>query len=484
MGKNNTSKNLFWKMSEKMGSQIINFIITIILARILGPSEYGVVALLSVFITFATVIVQDGFNVTLIRRKKIDNDEYKSSLYFSLVIAFFLYIILFITSPVIGAFYKIDCLDIMLRVLSLVLFPAAVNSIQTAYFTKRFMFKQMFFCNFIATILAGGISVICAYIGLGAWALILNQLLYQTLSCLFLFVFCKWRPIGKFSFEKLKTLIGFGSKMLFTSLLVNLFLNIRSLLIGKYYSSEDLGYFNRGKSFSATMMEGVNGSIQSVLLPTYANIQDNILALKDSVRKSINLSCYIIFPLLIGLACVASPLINVLLGEAWRAAIPFVQLFALTYIFQPTQIATAQALKAIEKGNVILIIEILRKTFELTLLLIVLFRGPTYIAMSGIIAGGFAILITFIPNKKYLNYSYKEQINDFMRPLLDSFIMGGIILLINLIFKINAVVLLILDVMLGSGIYFALSILTKNENYKIIKLQVLSFLEKTFKYVK
>ena len=475
MANNSTSKNLFWKMSEKIGSQIINFIITIILARILGPSEYGIVALLSIFITFATVIVQDGFNVTLIRKKEIDNDEYKSSLYFSLFIAAVLYLLLFAVSPMVSSFYKIDNLGIMLRVLSLVLFPVSINSIQTAYFTKKFKFKTLFLCNFIATIIAGVISIISAILGLGAWSIVLNQLLYQILSCIFLLIFGKWRPIGSFSVSKLKGLVGFGSKMLFTSLLINLFLNLRSLLIGKYYSSEDLGYFNRGKSFSSTMMEGINGSIQAVLLPTYSIIQDNLLELKKSVRKTINISCYIIFPALIGLLCVAEPLVKVLLGNEWMETIPFVQIFAITYLFQPTQIATAQALKAIEKGNVILIVEIIRKSFELTMLVLLLFKGPIFIALTGIIAGLFSILVSFVPNKKYLDYTYKEQIDDFLKPLIESVAMGIVILTINHFFNINNIVLLIIDIIVGVILYIIISLLTKNENFKEIKSIFLKF---------
>lgn len=477
MKNNSTAKNLFWKLSEKMGSQIINFIITIVLARILGPSEYGVVALISIFITFATVMVQDGFNVTLIRRKDIDDDEFKSSLYFSLLISAILYIVLvFWLAPLIGKFYEIHNLVKMLQVLSLVIFPAAINSIQTAFSTKKFMFKQMFLCNFFATLFSGAISIILAYYGIGAWALVFNQLLYQMLSCAFLWIFCKWRPKGKFSYVKLKKLIGFGSKMLFTSLLINLFLNIRSLLIGKFYSSKDLGFFNRGKSFSSTMMEGINGSIQSVLLPTYAKIQDNIVELKNSVRKSINMSCYIIFPALIGLACVAEPLINILLGKEWVGAIPYVQIFALTYLFQPTQISTAQALKAIEKGNSILIIEILRKSLEMILLLFVLFKGPLYIALTGIIAGFLSITIMVIPNKKYLKYSYKEQIFDFIKPLADSLIMGALIVVVNHILKLNYVIMLIMDIILGIGVYLFLSIYLKNKNYIFFKENLIKYI--------
>lgn len=478
MEENNTSKIFFWKLMEKMGSQIINFVITIILARILGPSEYGIVALLSIFITFATVIVQDGFNVTLIRKKNIDNDEYKSSLYFSLFIALILYFILFAISPIVSDFYKINNLGLMLRVLSIVLFPAAVNSIQIAFFTKKFMFKQMFICNFIATIAAGIISVLSVIGGLGAWAIVLNQLLYQILLCTFLWFFCKWRPTGKFSYIKLKKLIGFGSKMLFTSLLINLFLNIRSLLIGKYYSSEDLGYFNRGKSFSSTMMEGINGSIQAVLLPTYANIQDNIFKLKSSVRNSINLSCYIIFPALIGLACIADPLIRVLLGNEWLPAVPFVQLFALAYMFQPTQIATMQALKAIEKGNVILFVEIIRKSFELTLLLLVLFKGPVYIALTGVIAGAVAILVTFIPNKKYLHYSFIEQFSDFLKPLFNSLIMGAVIIMLNKVLFVHSILKLLIDIFVGVLIYILISIVTKNESFNNLKKILLNFINR------
>lgn len=476
--KSNVLNSLIWKFMERIGMQLVNFIVTLILARILGPNDYGTVALLSIFVTFATVIVQDGFNVALIRKKDANENDFTSAFVFSIFLSIILYVILFFASHLIANFYQMDVLVNMLRVLSLVLFPAALNSIQVAYFTKKFDFKKMFICNFFAMIISGVISISSAFIGFGAWAIILNQLIYQVLSCIFMWFYGKWRPRGKFSFESLRKMIGFGSKMLFTSLLVNLFLNIRSLLIGKYYDSTQLGYFTRGKSFSSTLMEGVNGSIQTVLLPTYAKVQESLENVKKLVRKSVSLSCYVIFPMLIGLACVAEPLVLFLLDEKWLEAVPFIQIFALTYMFQPPQIATAQALKALEHGNTILKIEIIRKTVEIVLLIAMLLKGPLYIALSALLAGFISLLITVHPNKKLLNYSYLEQIKDFSQPLCFSLIMGVVIILFNHYILMHEVIVLIIDVIFGVIIYIGLSILFKNENFVFLKEKLFEIINK------
>jgi teichuronic acid exporter len=471
-------KSLFWKFLERMATQLVIFIVTLVLARLLGPEDYGTTALISIFVTFATVIVQDGFNTALIRKKEIDEDDYTTSLYFSLFLAVILYIVIYFIAPLVANFYNISSLTGMLRVLGLVIFPAAFNSIQVAYLTKKMEFKKMFIGNFLASCCSGFISILFAINYHSAWAIILNQLLYQFLSCTFLHFVGGWYPNGKYSYDKLKDILGFGSKMLFISLLVNLFMNIRILLIGKYYNSEQLGYFSRGKSFSSTLMEGINGSIQTVILPTYSNIQDSLSEIKKYVRRTIGLSCYILFPMLIGLACVARPLVLTLLGTRWESSIPFVQIFAMAYLFQPTQIATAQALKALKKGNTIVIIEIFRKSFEFGLLILTLKMGTYKIALSALFAGILSILVTVFPNKRILKYQYSEQLMDFLIPLINSLLMGTIILVLNKFLPLSNILSLIIDVVLGVICYMGISIISKNEYYYFLKDKIMNFFQR------
>jgi len=464
----NVYKSLFWKFAEKIGIQAINFIITIILARILGPNNYGITALLTIFTSFATVIVQDGFNTALIRKKDLKAEDYTSTLIFSLGLAIICYFIIFFCSPLIARFYNNTSLTPMLRVLSLTLFPAALNSVQVAYLTKKFEFKKMFVGNFISALIAGSISIILAIIGVNSWAIIINQLLFQSLSCILLSLISKWLPTGKFSINSIKNLLGFGNKMLLTSLTTNLFLNIRSLLIGKIYDSTQLGYFNRGKSFPATLMDSINGTIQAVTLPTYSLYQNDTVKIKNMVRKTIRYSCYILFPVLIGLTCISKPLIISLLGYNWLNSSIFISIFSITYIFQPTQLITAQAFKALKKGNTIFFMELTRKLIEIALLLASLKYGPIYIAISGTLSGMVSFLLMMIPNKRILKYSIKDQLNDFLHPLVKSLIMGACILVLNYYLRINALLILILDILVGIVIYILISIITKEQIFNEI----------------
>lgn len=454
---------------ERIGSQAANFILSIILARILSPTEYGMIALITVFISIATVFVQGGFNTALIQSKQTDTKDYSSICIFSFLVAAILYSILFITAPFIALFYDQPLLVSIVRVLSLTLFIGAYNSVQVAYVTKKMQFKKLFISNIIAVITSGIAGIIIAYIGLGPWAIVVQQLGFQLINCVVLAIISSWHLTLSFSLSSVKKLVPFGSKVLISNLLVTVFLNIRSLIIGRVYDAESLAYFNRGKTFAATLMDAVDGTIQTVMLPTYSNIQDDSDRLKSYLRKSVSLSCYIIFPSLIGLASVSDPFITLILTEKWKLSVVFLQIFAIGYMTQPIQIATAQALKAIGRSDLTLKIEIYRKIAEIICLLITIPLGVKAIAWSTVVASFIACLISAPMNKRYLSYSYKEQIADIITSLLSSVIM--FFLVNQFIIKIpqNIFLQLLLGVLSGIVIYIILSILFNNKAFGYIK---------------
>lgn len=454
--------SLKWKFFERISSQIVTFFITLILARILTPGDYGVIAILTVFINIATVFVQGGFNTALIQGEEITDKDYSSVLYFSLIVAGVIYVVLFLTAPFIAQFYSQKILISMTRVLALILFLGAFNSVQVAYVTRELQFKVLFNCNFLSNLVSGIIGIILAILGAGAWALVVQQIFYQLFVCIMMLFCTQWRPTLYCSLKHIKKLISFGGRILASNLLVTLFLNIRSLLVGKIYSSEELGYFDKGKQFPRTLMDALNGTIQTVMLPVYSHEQNNINLIKQMVRKSIQISCYVVFPMMIGLVCVAKPLIQILLTDKWAMAIPIVQIFAFTYMCQPIQTISAQAIKAIGNSKKILQLEMIRKTIELSLLIISLPFGINVIALSSMVSGILSCIISVQPNRKLLGYNYKEQLYDIGIPFLFSICMGVIVWWIGVFIKCN-IIKICIQVILGTGIYLGLSIISRNK---------------------
>lgn len=456
--------SLKWKFFERISSQLVTFFITLVLARILTPGDYGTIALLTVFINIATVFVQGGFNTALIQGEDVTDKDYSSVLYFSLGIAGIIYIILFISAPFIAIFYNQEILTDMIRVLAIILFLGAFNSVQVAYVTRELQFKILFNCNFLSNIVSGIIGILLALLGTGAWALVVQQLLYQLFVCVLMFRYTQWRPSLYCSFKRLRKLVSFGGRILISNLLVTIFLNIRSLFVGKIYSSVELGYFDKGKQFPRTLMDALNGTIQTVMLPIYSHEQGNIEIVKQMVRKSIQISCYVVFPMMIGLACVAEPLINLLLTDKWSMVVPIVRVFAFAYMCQPIQTISAQAIKALGNSKKILQLEIIRKAIELSLLIISLPFGITTIAFSSMIAGVLSCIISMHPNKRLFNYKYREQLKDIGIPFLLSICMGGIVFIIGI--GINSYLIKIcVQVLVGIGLYLGISIISKNSIY-------------------
>ena len=456
--------SLGWKFLERMGSQLSTFLLGIILARLLTPTEYGTVALITVFISIATVFVQGGFNTALIQRKEVSDEDYSSVLFFSLAIAVFLYGVLFLCAPLISRFYQLPILIPIVRVLSLILIPGAFNSIQVAYVTRRMQFRKLFICNLIAVLLSGVLGIVMAKRGFGAWAIVAQQLGTQVICCIMLMLLSDWKPRLLFSFASVKKLIPFGSRILASNLLVTGFLNIRSLIIGKVYSTEDLAFFNRGKTFPATVMDAVNGTIQSVMLPAYSSVQDQKSALLAMLRRSVRVSCFVIFPCLFGLTAVAKPLFRLVLTDKWLPAVPFLQIFAIGYLTHPIQMATNQALKALGRSDLTLRIEIYRKSSEALLLAASIAFGPKMIAWSTVAASVTACIISAPIVKKNLDYSYKAQIMDILPPLFLSLSMFLAIWYVLQIPASNSLISTMIGLLTGIIVYLLLSLLIRSRD--------------------
>ncbi len=474
MNKKNKSEittSLFWKILENGGSQGVQFVVSVLLARLLSPPEYGIVAIVLIFTTIANVLVQNGFSSALIQKQNADDLDFSSVLIFNVFLSILIYILLFFISPIIAEIYNRPELINILRVMGIIIIPGSIISVQNSYVARNMKFKMLFIATFLASIISGGISVFMAINGMKVWALAFQQIVYYFALLIILGIGIKYLPKLSFSMERLKTMFAFGSKLLIASLIDTIFTNIHGLIIGKAYSEEMLGAFNRGEQFPKLVVTNLSSAIQSVLLPVMSKKQDSKAEIKKILQSSIKLSTFVVAPMMCGLAAVSDNLILLLLGEKWSFSIPFLQMMCFSYVFWPIHISNLQALNAMGRSDIFLKLEIIKKLLGVAILVI----GIRYNVFIFVGLKAFSDLIcAFInayPNVKLLDYKLREQSIDALKNFIPAGCMGVIIYIAGKYIGIGVFSLLV-QIVLGVIIYIALAVIMKNENFKMIVSKV------------
>lgn len=467
--KSKVLSSLLWKLFERGGTQGIQFIVIVVLARLLLPDEFGLIVLVTIFIAIAGIFVQSGFNTALIQKKNADEVDFSSVFYLSLLVAFLLYIILFFTAPFIATFFDQPSFVSVLRILSITLFFGAFNSIQIAIISRNMQFKKLFISSFGAVITSGIVGIIMAYASFGIWALVVQQLTNQLMITIILWFAVKWRPRFIFSIERIKILFSFGWRLLVSGLLDTLYTNLRSLVVGKMFSPALLGFYNRGEQFPSIIVSNIDGSIQSVMFPTLSSHQDNKFRVKEIVRRSIVTSSFIIFPMMVGLAVIAEPLVKLLLTEKWLPVVPFMRIFCAVYALWPIHTANLQVMNALGRSDLFLKLEIIKKILGLGILGISMHFGIYGISWGVFVGGVLSTFINTYPNLKLIGYSYQEQWKDIIPSLLLSLVMGVIVYTIHW-FEMTAMLTIIIQVFIGVVVYLGLSKLFKLECFTYLLL--------------
>lgn len=467
--KNTVAAGLFWKLAERFGVQGVQFVLQILLARLLDPEHYGVLSLMVIFTTLANVFIQNGFNTSLIQNKDVKEEDYSSVFWVVLAIASALYGVLFLCAPIIADYYNMPDIISPFRVLLLVLFPGAVNSIQLAKVRRNMDFKQVFRSNIGGIVIAGAAGITIALLGGGVWALVAQNLLNTTVAAMVMWFTVRWRPRPVCDLKRVKVLFAYGWKLMASGLLDALYQDIRSLVIGKKYDSGTLGYYNRGKQFPQFVINAINGAVQSVMLPAMSAKQDDKQQVKAMMRSSVMLSSYIIFPLMAGLAAVAEPLVTLLLTEKWLPSVPYMQIYCFSFAFYPVHTCNLQAINAMGRSDIFLKLEILKKSIGLCMLTVAVFcfDSPIAIAMTGALTTLTSSAINAWPNKKLINYSYPEQMKDILPSLLCSLLMFAAVLQVERLgFAPPAT--LGLQILFGAAVYCVLSVLLRLEPFKVL----------------
>ncbi len=475
--KNVVVSGLFWRFLERVGAQGVSFIVSIILARLLDPSVYGTVALVTVFTSFMQVFIDSGMGNALIQKKNADDLDFSSVFYFNLVICIFLYIVMFFVSPFISEFYNKPELTPIIRVLSIMLVISGVKNIQQAYVSKHLLFKKFFYSTLGGTIGAAFIGIYMAYNGFGIWALVTQQLFNLTVDTLILWISVKWRPKKMFSLGRLKSLFSYGSKFLISSLLDVGYRELRALIIGKLYTSDNLAFYNKGEHFPKLIVTNINSSIDSVLLPTLSSKQDDRERVKAMTRRAIKTSTFIMGPLMVGLAACAEPLIRVLLTDKWISCVFFLRIFCITYAFYPIHTANLNAIKAMGRSDLFLKLETIKKVIGLISLIVTMFISVEAMAISLLFTSIVSQVVNAWPNRKLLNYSYLDQLKDIFPQLLISIFMGGVVYSITFI-NFADYLTLILQIVTGAFIYFSISKLFKIDSLEYIQNIFASYFSK------
>lgn len=456
--------NFIWRFAERCSAQMVTFVVSIVLARLLEPDTYGTIALMTVFISIAQIFVDSGLGNSLIQKKDADNIDFSTVFYVNIFFCCGLYLILYATAPVIAAFYHNMEMVPMIRVLGLTLVISGLKNVQQAYVARNMLFKCFFFSTLGGTVCAAIVGVIMAYMGCGVWALIVQNVINVTIDTVILWITVRWRPQAVFSMKRLRRLYSFGWKLLVSAILDTGYNNLWSLIIGRVYTPADLGLYNQGDKFPKLIVSNVNTSIDSVLLPAMSNVQDEREHVKNMTRRSIMTSVYIMAPLMIGMMSMAEPLVRFALTDKWLPCVPYLRIFCITYVFWPIHTANLNAINAMGRSDLFLKLEIIKKVVGLMSLLITVNRGVMAMAYSQLMIGLICQVINAWPNRKLLNYRYIDQLKDILPSIALATMMGSVIYPVCYLHLADSLILVI-QLILGIIVYIGFSMIFKNNSF-------------------
>lgn len=414
---------LIWNVLDKVGQQIILFLVGIMVARILSTEDYALVGMLSIFTALANIVIESGFSTALIRKKDATSTDYSSVFYFNMGASIVVYLLLFLCAPLIAAFFKQPSLTLIARIVFLAIPINSVSIIQGTILTKQINFKKLTKVNFISLLGSGLLSLYMAYSGYGVWTLVVQPVSLAIIRSILLWIMSRWRPIWVFSFQSIKELFAFASNLMLSYIINTGFLNIYSVFIGKIYPLQQLGYYSQGGKMSDMGVSTIYGSIQSATFPIFSSIQDDKERLLRAYRKTIRLTSFLTFPALIGLVLVGDPFIRIALTDKWANSIPFFQLLCVGGIFTVLTAINTNFLKVSGRSDAILKLEVFKLIVTVIALLCTM-QASVWIMVTGLVIARMMIYIAnIIMVHKHGNYPGWYQVKDIMPYLLQSLLL-------------------------------------------------------------
>ncbi len=459
--------NLIWRFMERCGAQLVSVVVSFVLARMLDPAVYGLVAKVTIITSIMLVFVDSGMANSLIQKKDPDDLDFSSVFFFNVAFCLVLYVGLFFAAPLIAEYNGQPELTAIVRVLGLTVVVAGVKNVQQAYVSKTMQFKRFFFATLGGTAVSAAVGIAMAYKGFGVWALVAQQLSNVTINTCVLWLTVGWRPKAMFSLERLRALLGYGWKLLASGLLDTVYNKLREIFIAVFYTDTDLAFYNRGNALPNLIVENINSSIDSVLLPVLSAEQDHAEQVREMTRRAIKVSSYIIMPLMMGLAVCAEPFVRFFLTEKWLPCVPYLRIFCFTYSFYPLHTANLNAIKAMGRSDLFLILEIVKKAVGITALLLTMRLGVYPMALSLLATSVLSQIINAWPNSRLLNYSYLRQLADLLPTILLAAAMGACVYPVSLL-GLSDIVTLVIQVPLGVLVYVLGSKLLRIDSFEYL----------------
>ncbi len=469
--------NLLWKLLERGGTQGIQLVVMLVLTRLLLPEDYGIMAVVIIFVSTATLLVDSGFYDALVQKENADDTDFSSVFYINILFALCLYSVLFITAPWVALFFEEPSMTGTLRVAGIALLFSACNIVQQVIIARAMQFKKLFMSSILAVVFSGAMGLFLAYAGYGVWALVAQQLISQCTMTVCLWLFVRWRPLLVYSHERIRALFFYSWKLVASTFIYNFYTHGQSFIIGKIFGQGMLGFYNRGMLLPNILVSNINGSIQAVMFPALAAQQRNPQRVKEMTRRAIVTSSFFLFPVMAGLAVIAEPLVSVLFTEKWLPMVPFLQLFCLYYALWTIDAANLHVIKALGHSTTFLKLEIVKCITGIVLVVVLLPFGIYAMAIGVVVNRIISTVIDAWPNSRYIQYHFTEQLKDVLPILLLTTLMGGCIASLRL-FSLPDLMLLPLQIGVGTVVYWSLARLFRVECYMYVRLHVANLLKR------
>ena len=462
--------SVFWKFLERILAQLISFIVSIVIARILTPKEYGLVALAMIFVNIANVFVANGFNTALIQNRNVDEIDFSTLFYCSFVISIIFYFLLFFLAPLIAVFYDVPELISLFRVMGLMLPLASYKSIQNAFVARHLDFKKFFYSTLIGTIVSAIVGIAMALTNFGVWALVAQYFTNNIIDALILTVTIDWKLQLKFSMARARPLLLYGSRILGADLIGCIYNQLVAFIVGKKYTSADLAFYTKGRQFPDLISNNIIVALTAVLFPAFSYRADDLDGIKTMASKTLQIIAYVLLPFYFGMIAVSDNLIIVLLGERWIPCVFFLNVMCVNGIVGVLDVIDIQVLKAIGRSDIVLKIEFIKKPIYFLIIILALRFNLAVLVLTIPVTSCLAILINSYSVSKYIHYTLFDKLKDTVASLLISSCMGGLVYSMKCI-SMGKIALLFLQIFFGVVVYVILSLITKNKScYYLLKL--------------
>lgn len=414
VGVGSAIKGFAWKLLERGGYSAVQMVVQVVMARLLAPEDFGAMAIMLVFVNLGNVVVQSGLNTALIQSSNVDERDYSTVFWMSLAVAAVLYVGVYTSAPLIARYYGLSSFVWPLRLLAVVLLLNALNSVQIAKVTRELEMRKIFTATLGSVTVSAALGIGFAASGMGLWALVAQQIAYQVVNCGVLLVTAGWRPSLVFQLDRARKHFAFGWKLLLSGLMEQAYQSVADLIIGKRFSSSQLGLVSQGKKYPAAVGSMLDGAIQPVMLSAVSRIQEDRAVVKRLVRRALKTSTFVIVPTMTAFACCAPSLVPLLLGEQWGDAVPYMQVYCLVYALLPIHTTNLQALNGMGRSDLFLRLELIKKSYGLVALVFCAFvlNSVELLVASYLVTGVISTFVNAWPNKHVIGYSYGEQIRD------------------------------------------------------------------------